>query len=85
MIHARIDLSGARAKSVGTFNPDGKSPEVWFMADGVIVPEASDTGSDVESEEECLLLCLSMADAAALSTLLQQSILACINGQGRVN
>lgn len=85
MIHTRIDLSAARDKSIGTFNPDGTSPQIWFMAEGVTVPEEPSEIEPETEKEESLLLCLSMADAAALSTLLQQSILACINGQGRVN
>jgi hypothetical protein len=83
MIHTRIDLSKAKDKTIGTFNSDGTSPQIWFMAEGVTIPEeVNETQSE---KEESLLLCLSIADAASLSTLLAESILACINGRGQVN
>jgi hypothetical protein len=84
MIHARIDLSCAREKTIGTFHPDGITPEIWFMAEGVTIPEKSDEIPETENEES-LLLCLSVEDAASLATLLAESILACINGRRRVN
>jgi hypothetical protein len=82
MIHARLDLSKSRSTAVGTFTPDGVTAEVWFMAEGVTVPNEAD---EIEPGKDSLMLCLSLSDAFALSTLLDQSIVACINSRGRVN
>jgi hypothetical protein len=84
VISAKVDLSKSRSTAVGTFHsPDG--PQVWFCAEGVSVPDEPGPIEPGTENEESLLLCLSLADAAALSTLLDQSILACMNARGRSN
>ena len=62
-----------------------EGPQIWFCAEGVTVPDEPGPIEPGTENEEGLLLCLTLSDAAALSTLLDQSVLACINSRGRAN
>ncbi len=85
MIHARrVDL-GTKEKTVGVFYPDGKVPEIWFMVEGLTVPEEPGEIEPGTENEESLLLCLSVADAVALSTLLDQTTLTLLGDRKRAN
>ena len=85
MIHARLDLSQSRSTAVGTFNPDGRGPQIWFMAEGIRVPDEPGPIEPGTENEESLLLCLSVADAVALSTLLDQTTLSLLGDRKRAN
>jgi hypothetical protein len=84
VIHARLDLSKSRSTAVGSFH-GCEGPQIWFCAEGVTVPDEPGPIEPGTENEESLLLCLTLSDAAALSTLLDQSVLACINLRGRAN
>jgi hypothetical protein len=79
VIHARLDLSKTRSTAVGAWHgPDG--PKVFFCAKGT-----HDSAETPEIEDD-LIVSLTFADAAALCTLLEETVLECINGRaGMVN
>jgi hypothetical protein len=85
MILASINVTDSPDQQVGYYFEDS-GPRVWFRARGVRLEE-NDLQPDkpIPDDDTDLFLHLSVHEASALSTLLDQSILECLGARGKAN